>query len=165
MKRLKRIQVYKQPRKSNLTHLKGKKGVYIIFEEYRGRRKIVYVGHSQHDLYKIITRHFQSWDDPKQRRVTYNTQGNKKYSVQVILANYHDIPILEKNLVYNLKPRDNDLKYESIINDIGEGRIKRVENRLEFAPIGKKDDPQEQYKYNDKGELMERVGGKWKVVF
>lgn len=164
MIKLKRIAAYPTPGKSNLNHLKGKKGVYIIFEEYRGQRKIVYIGHSQRDLYQIITRHFQSWDDPTQRRVTY-TPGRKKYSVQVILANHHDIPILEKTFIYNLRPRDNELKYESIINDIDQGRIERVGNRLKFAKLGKNDQKQEQYKYNDKGELMEKVNGKWQVVF
>ena len=62
----------KGEKKTTFPNLRGKSGVYIVKNK---AGQIVYVGHSASDLYKTMYRHFQSWHDPKQIRVTYPKKG------------------------------------------------------------------------------------------
>lgn len=93
----------------------GKKGVYLISEN----GKIVYVGHSLKDLYKIITRHFQSWKDASQVRITYQNKIRRNdYKVRIVTGlSDKRILKLEKALVIKLRPRDNDIKYDLFTQD------------------------------------------------
>lgn len=101
--------VYLKKGKTNLQGTRGKKGVYLIKED----NKLVYVGHSTSDLYKTITRHFQSWDD-KQYRTTYARRMSRhRYTVRVvILQSPEKIENLERALILKHQPRDNQIKYD-----------------------------------------------------
>ena len=81
-------------------------GVYIV----RKGDQVVYVGHSASNLYKTMYRHFQSWNDPAQRRVTYVQL--KDISIRVIFCSASKAPVLEEALIIKYKPRDNYQKLE-----------------------------------------------------
>lgn len=83
-------------------------GVYIIYKE----GKPVYIGYSGSQLYSTFTRHFQSWDDPRQVRVTY--PKSEAIKARVIYCNTSkQAAALEKALILRYKPKDNPTKYES----------------------------------------------------
>jgi hypothetical protein len=86
--------------------LKNKSGVYII---YRGKEK-VYVGFSTTDLYKTCIRHFQTWNDPSQRRVVLD---RRKVKVKFILCSPAKAAELEKALILFYKPTENEEKYQA----------------------------------------------------
>ena len=99
--------IYKKPGKTNIAELQNQVGVYIIYENGRP----VYIGSSSFDLYKIITRHFQSWNDPRQIRVTY--PQSPRFKIRVIKTRTGAQALrVEKYLIRKLKPRDNPLQYE-----------------------------------------------------
>ena len=82
------------------------------------------------------------------------------------MTNKADAYLLERTLIYHQKPRDNDYKYQGVIEGLEDGRLKRVGDRIENALRGSKDEEQEFYRYNEAGELMERQpDGSYKVVF
>ena len=82
-----------------------KSGVYEIYEA----SKIVYIGYSGSDVYKAMYRHFQSWNDRSQIRITYNPSSVK---VRVIYCNNKTTAArLEKALIINKQPRDNPQQY------------------------------------------------------
>ena len=112
---------YKEDGKANFPEIKNKSGVYII--KYQG--KIVYVGHSQYDLYKTMYRHFQSWNHKYQKVISYPVNQRKYFSVRVILCTGAQALRLEKALVIRYKPKDNDLKYEQYTLD---WRDKKIES-------------------------------------
>lgn len=88
---------------------KGKQsGVYLIYQS----EKLVYVGYSGTQLYSTFTRHFQSWDDPRQVRVTY-TKGESMKARILYTNTARQAEALEKALILKYKPRDNPNKYES----------------------------------------------------
>jgi len=90
--------------KYNLGFTKGKSGAYIIKEN----GKIVYVGYSTCDLYKTITRHFQSWNHPHQRVVTYaNSINYNRYTIRVVFSSPTKAFKLERALIAKYRPRDN----------------------------------------------------------
>lgn len=109
MKQTKFFKPYKKPQSTNLKFTDGKSGVYLI--KYKGATKPVYVGMSSSNLYKTITRHFQSWDDPRQVRVTYSQKAD--ILIRVIFTTPKQAERLEKYLVLKYKPEDNPNKYES----------------------------------------------------
>jgi len=127
-----RVRVYDQPGKTNLGFTRGQSGVYVIFEN----RRRVYVGMSQTDLYKTITRHFQAWDDPRQYRVTYRDQIEANdYHVAVIFATPKQAEALEKALVLKYNPRDNEVKYEAYQLDLyDEQQLSKMEATPEEEP-------------------------------
>lgn len=162
MRQLRLQKVFAQKGKSGLTHLKGKTGTYIIFEEGRkGFREPVYVGWSDSDLYNTIRRHFYPWDED--RGVSYSTQIRKggKYYVKVYLTNKRDAYPLEANLIYELRPRDNQnrrfwgrgVSLEQLKEEIGAGVYERINGRLKKAKVAKKEETQPFYRYDDKGNL------------
>lgn len=85
----------------------NKSGVYIIRK--KGNKKFSYIGFSASNLYKTILRHFQSWNDPTQRRVTYSKYG---YEVKVLNASTKRAAAWEKFLIIKYKPIDNETKLE-----------------------------------------------------
>jgi len=98
--------VYQKKGKTNIADLQGKIGVYIVYKN----GKPVYVGSSGYDLYKIITRHFQSWYDPRQIRITY--PQSPEFKIRAIPTRTHAQALrIEKYLIRKLKPRDNPIQY------------------------------------------------------
>lgn len=89
------------------TNFKLKKcGVYLIYKD----EVLRYVGFSKTNLYKTLYRHFQSWNDKTQSRVTYNNL--KGIKVRVIYTNTPKQAYdLEKACIIKLKPKDNIQQY------------------------------------------------------
>lgn len=93
---------------------RNKPGVYLIQEG----EKIVYIGASSTDVYKTLYRHFQSWHDRKQVRVTYNEQirwNKDRYKVRVIYCTREQADTLEIKLILKHNPRDNAEKYNDYL--------------------------------------------------
>lgn len=107
MKRFRRVPVYKEPGKTNVSELVDRSGVYLIYED----RKLVYIGHSTTNMYKTLLRHFQRWDDPAQIRITY--PQTKTYRVSIVYTTAQQAPRLEFALIKRYQPRDNPDKYEN----------------------------------------------------
>jgi hypothetical protein len=85
---------------------RNKPGVYIIYKNDTP----VYIGFSAKDTYKALYRHFQTWNDRTQQRVTYRNLDNIK--VRVIYTNTAgQAAKLEKALIIKLKPTDNPKQY------------------------------------------------------
>jgi excinuclease UvrABC nuclease subunit len=105
MKATEKFHPYQENHKTNLAKFKGKSGVYIIYE----RGKLVYVGQSGYDLYKTISRHFQSWKDFRQVRATY--PQSKTIKVRIFLCSKKKAMSLEKKLIAKYNPRDCSHKY------------------------------------------------------
>jgi hypothetical protein len=118
MKKTKYIDVFKslksdKGRKTNLSFAFGKSGVYIIKED----NKIVYIGQSGTNLYRTILRHFQSWNDRTQARVTYiGKLSRHKYKVRVVFVPPKKAIQLERDLIAKYKPRDNPDKIQQVLN-------------------------------------------------
>ncbi len=111
MKKSKKFKPYTNTGRCTLQPTEGaKSGVYMI--EKAG--KIVYVGYSASNLYKTMYRHFQSWDDPAQRRVTYANQ--KDIFCRVIFCPPTKAALLEEALILKYKPRDNEQKLQLYSN-------------------------------------------------
>ena len=91
----------------HIIEVNGKSGVYIVRK--KGNKKFSYIGFSASNLYKTILRHFQSWNDPTQRRVTYPKNG---YEVKVLKASINRAAAWEKFLIIKFKPKDNETKLE-----------------------------------------------------
>lgn len=79
-------------------------GVYFIKSNRTG--EIVYIGFSGSNLYKTITRHFQTWNDFFQLRKVYSKNN---YTIRVIFTHPKRAAILEQYLINKYKPRDNKL--------------------------------------------------------
>jgi excinuclease UvrABC nuclease subunit len=94
--------------KTNFRYTAGKSGVYLIYKN----DSLKYVGMSKTDVYKTMYRHFQSWNDPTQIRITYNGKS-KALRVRVILCTPAQAVRLEKMLILKHKPKDNPNKYNS----------------------------------------------------
>ena len=109
MKQTKFFKPYKKPHSTNLKFTEGKAGVYLI--KRRGDSKPCYVGMSQSNLYKTITRHFQSWADPSQVRVTYSQKSD--IVIRVIITTPKQAERLERYLILKYKPVDNPNKIAS----------------------------------------------------
>lgn len=86
---------------------KNQKGVYIL----KKNNEIVYIGYSGSNLYKTLTRHFQSWEDRKQIRITYSKTDNIKARI-IYTSTAAQAAKLEKALILKYKPADNPNKYE-----------------------------------------------------
>lgn len=112
----------------------GKKpGVYLI---KRGNT-LLYVGFSGENVYKTLYRHFQSWYDPKQVRVSYknNMDGIK---ARVIYCNKNNAAALERALILKHKPKDNPDKLEKYEMTQREGNML---NRYHKTPPSYEDAP------------------------
>jgi excinuclease UvrABC nuclease subunit len=116
MKKSAYITIYPKPGKTNINSLMGKSGVYFI--KKKGDTKPCYVGRSSYDLYKTITRHFQSWQDPNQQRVVYSQRSI--YQVRVIICSANDAIFLERLYILKHRPKDNIQKYQTYAFDAAE---------------------------------------------
>lgn len=107
MKKSRWFSPYSAPSKTNLQPAKKRSGVYLIRkrDDTTKALKILYVGMSQTDLYKTITRHFQKWDDPQQVRVTYPQSADML--IRVIFCTPKQAVKLEEALREHYEPRDN----------------------------------------------------------
>jgi hypothetical protein len=96
----------------NIGFAKGKSGVYIIKED----GKTVYVGQSQTNLYRTITRHFQDWNDRRSPdRITYRHGLRRhRYTVRVVFVSPARAMKLETMLIKKHRPRDNAAKLNEI---------------------------------------------------
>jgi excinuclease UvrABC nuclease subunit len=106
-------------------------GVYLIKSKRSG--KIIYIGHSSTNLYKTITRHFQTWNDKAQQRYVYQKSG---YQIRVIFTTPARAALLEKYLIKKMQPRDNKMKYESYLSFPEEKRAEEVYTAAKFIDIG-----------------------------
>jgi len=107
------------------------KGVYFIYDK---NKKLVYIGYSGSCLYTALNRHFQQWNDKRQKRFVYP----RDYFVRVILTTQKRAALLEKYLILRMKPEDNLQKYE---NYLSADEIKEVKTISEnIAPATAEDD-------------------------
>lgn len=94
---------------------KAQCGVYLI--RSRQSKKILYVGHSQTQLYSTLYRHFQSWIDPSQHRTTYLRP--EAYEIMVILTrSCQNAYMMEQYYLHKLSPRDGIRKLEVPVEEI-----------------------------------------------
>lgn len=97
----------KGEKKTAFPKIQNKSGVYLVKSIRTG--DIVYIGYSGSNIYKTMYRHFQSWNDPTQTRVTYPKKG---YIVRVVLTTPKRAQWLERALILKYKPKDNPDKLE-----------------------------------------------------
>jgi len=98
--------------------ISGQSGVYII----KSGSQIVYVGYSATNLYKTMTRHFQSWED-RQVRTVYTNRNSDNLTARVIFCGSIKAKKLETALVIKYRPRDNNNKYEQYILDLQDKKL------------------------------------------
>jgi hypothetical protein len=77
-----------------------KTGVYFI--RNKKTNKILYVGFSGYNLYKTIYRHFQSWQDRRQYRATFDKK-NTDYQLQIIFCKPKQAQRLEEYFIKKYK--------------------------------------------------------------
>ena len=108
----------------------NQKGVYIL----KKNNEIIYIGYSGSNIYKTLTRHFQSWDDKTQTRITYSKNQNIKARI-VYTSTATQAAKLEKALILKYKPTDNPNKYEQYnLNLSDDNLINNYQNEAE-APF------------------------------
>ena len=95
-----------------------KSGVYLIFKN----NVLLYVGYSSYNVYKTLYRHFQSWNDPQQIRVTYSPNDDE-IKVRVIYCNNTKAKKLESALIIRYEPKDNPDKLSNLIIDRSEKKV------------------------------------------
>lgn len=116
---------YKKDKKATFNYkIFATAGVYLIKNK---NGKIVYVGHSQSNLYKTMYRHFQEWKD-KQYRATYPKLG---YTVRVVKTTPKQAVLLESLLIEKHKPKDNPMK----INLLTKKQVEKIDNDYKVAEI------------------------------
>lgn len=118
-------------RRSNISNARQRPGVYIIKELGR----IVYIGHSASDVYKTAMRHFQSWDDPTQDRITYVNKQLENFTIRIIFTTPKQAPALEKKLILRHNPRDNELKYGTYTINSYDREVLEIYDNTEIAPF------------------------------
>lgn len=126
----KKITVYESPGVTNLKPFQNKSGVYLIY--FKDETQPIYIGESGYNLYKTITRHFQSWTDG-QTRVTYPQTSN--YKVRIVTCSPSQAKKLERALIVKHNPRDNPNKYENYILNQADKNIVQEFREAEVAPF------------------------------
>lgn len=104
MRKTKFFEPYEKPGKCTLK--KTGAGAYIIAK----KGEFLYVGYSETDVKKTMYRHFQTWNDKTQYRVTYSYL--KDIVCRVIFTTPKKAQRLEEALILKYKPRDNWQKLE-----------------------------------------------------
>lgn len=123
--------IYKNE-KVTFSKLKGKRGIYFIIS--KRSNAVRYVGFSGSDIYKTALRHFESWKDRTQVRVTYNRTGYKlKFFIFPNTATREQIHRYERILIRAIKPKDNPIMYKEPIYTATDenAKIKREIAKLE----------------------------------
>lgn len=106
-------------------------GVYVIMKNGRP----LYVGFSGTDLYKTMYRHFQSWNDPHQVRVTYNPQ-DRDIKTRVIYTNTaKQAADLERAIIIKHEPRDNPQKLLNYTTTPAEEKIYTTFEIVPTTPV------------------------------
>jgi len=104
-----RSKPYKDNGKTNF-NIQGRPGVYMIYKNDELR----YIGYSGTNLYKTLYRHFQSWKDKTQTRVTY--KDLKGITVRIVYTtNGSQASNLERALIVKYAPIDNPNKYAQYV--------------------------------------------------
>ena len=124
---------------TNISHARGKSGVYIIKED----GVIVYVGYASTDLYRVIMRHFQKWEDWRTRtgeriaRVTYRDKLSRhRYTVRLVyVRGIRRIDALETALIRKYQPRDNIEKLDRLREASEERRIEAMADEYTSTPV------------------------------
>ena len=130
------LTAYDKEGKTNIKALKhsGKQsGVYFI---KKPGGAVAYVGYSKTQLYKTVYRHFQEWNDKKQKRYQYP----KNYLVRIIFTTPARAEKLEEYLIKKLRPEDNKDKYE-YFTQTKAAEATAVETLNEAADIDNIEDP------------------------
>lgn len=97
---------------------KRRPGVYLI----KVRGELRYIGHSASNVYKTLTRHFQSWEDRSQVRITYPKASY--VTGRVVYTNTgRQAAQLETALILKHRPPDNPKKYEQAQMDFSDLNI------------------------------------------
>jgi hypothetical protein len=96
-------------------------GTYLIYRN----GLLVYAGYSSYNVYKTLYRHFQTWNDPIQDRVTYD-KNDAGIRVRVIYTTAARARKLEKAIIIKYQPKDNPDKYESYL-DLNKQESKIIE--------------------------------------
>lgn len=114
MKKLKvsrKTAIFKQlePRTKTTETVRGSRNVPGVYLIYKGD-KLCYIGHSGYNVYKTLMRHFQSWDDPTQERVTYKPSFD--FKVRIVRTTPARAKRLERALIIKHRPEDNPNKLE-----------------------------------------------------
>lgn len=135
------IQVYKGQAldRSNISFAAGKCGVYQIFIS----GKLRYIGYSGTQLEKTILRHFQSWPDATQVRVSYSKRERANATVRITLCRTPtQAQRLEAALIIKCKPVDNPeklkrlmTKQEEIFCNTWDGLPPHTYTEMEEAPF------------------------------
>jgi len=120
---------------------RNKAGVYLIYKKEKG---LVYVGHSKSDVYTTLYRHFQSWEDKRQVRISYSndfyfntpkSEYGRKFSVRVIYTTPAQAEKLERALILKYKPKDNPNKLEQYELDLNDKEVVKKFEELPEAPF------------------------------
>ena len=113
---------YKADNKNtNFRNSSKKSGVYII--KSAKTNKILYVGYSASDLYRTMYRHFQSWNDNTQQRITYKNRSS--YLVRLVFTSPARANKLEEGLRAKYQPQDNPQQIK--LNQLDKQAIKQTE--------------------------------------
>jgi endonuclease YncB( thermonuclease family) len=128
IKKTKFLPLYINGKVNKALNLDNKKyGVYLI---KRGG-VVRYIGYSSSQIYKTITRHFQSWEDRQQIRITYPKAGT---TIRIIYTNTpQQAQQLERALIIKHQPPDNPNKYEQYTLDLADQKI--IQQVDEIAPF------------------------------
>jgi excinuclease UvrABC nuclease subunit len=105
-------------------------GVYLIKSDKTG--KVIYIGYSATNLYKTITRHFQTWNDKQQNRFVYD---KRYYTIRVIFTSSERSALLEKYLIEKYQPRDNKMKYDNYLSAKESNQAENIEQNAEFISV------------------------------
>jgi excinuclease UvrABC nuclease subunit len=93
-------------------------GVYMIYSD---SKELLYVGYSGSDVYKALYRHFQSWNDKRQIRVTFNPD---KVKVKLTYTNTgKEASDLETALIIKYQPKKNPQKYIDYTTEPAEAKM------------------------------------------
>lgn len=106
-----------------------KPGVYLI----KVNGELSYVGYSSTNVYKTILRHFQSWEDRYQVRVTYPKASYVTARI-VYTSTGAQAAQLEKALIIKYKPKDNPNKLEQYELDLKDEKIVEAYNYADLEP-------------------------------
>lgn len=93
-------------------------GVYLV----KQGEEITYVGFSGYNVYKTLTRHFQSWEDG-QHRTTFKNRNSNNITARVIKTTAAQAANLEKALILKYKPRHNKNKLDAFQLDASDKRL------------------------------------------
>lgn len=131
MKRYRKVTIYPEKGKTNIGFCREKSGCYLI---YKGD-KLRYIGMSGTDLYKTITRHFQSWNDRTQVRTTYPQDSS--YKISIVLCSPSQAGRLERYLIVRMQPVDNPDKLRNYTLNLDEQKAgqEMAETYVEDIPF------------------------------